>query len=147
MTDMDKKLYKYVTDLLKYSENSGVFNPNFYTHEIPEIFCGWSEIDFNMVHHGAGEGCCTIIGAGRYKINIAHCNKILREFKPEGNIATGNVITATNSTVVVGDSNIVANRTENKPNKSWHETAAFKIIVPILIGLLVAFLGYYFRWK
>ncbi len=56
-------------------------------------------------------------------------------------------ITAINSTVVVGDSNVVANKTESKPNKPWHETATFKIIVPILIGLLVAFLGFYFHWK
>jgi hypothetical protein len=83
VTEMNKKLRKYVTDLLKYSENSGVFNPNFYTHQIPEIFSGWSEIEFNMVHHGVGEGCCTIIGAGRYKINISHCNRLHNEFMKE----------------------------------------------------------------
>ncbi len=79
MTEMDKNLRKYITDLLKYSENSGVFNPDFTTQEIPKIFSGWGEDEFNRVHHGIGEGCCTIIGAGRYKINIAHCNRLQNE--------------------------------------------------------------------
>lgn len=83
MSKTNKMLHKYVADLLKYSENSGVFNPCFYTHEIPEIFSGWSETEFNIVHHGVGEGCCTIIGAGRYKINIAHCNRLHNEFIKE----------------------------------------------------------------
>jgi hypothetical protein len=60
---------------------------------------------------------------------------------------TNNVITAINSTVVVGDSNVATSKTENVSKKAWHETATFKIIVPILIGLLVAFFGYYFQWK
>jgi len=62
---------------------------------------------------------------------------------------SSNVITATNSTVILGDSNVVANKTKTEiaSKKAWHETAAFKIIVPILIGLLVTFLAYYFHWK
>jgi hypothetical protein len=34
-----------------------------------------------------------------------------------------------------------------KVNNTWHETAAFKIIVPVLTALLVSYLVYYFGWK
>jgi hypothetical protein len=81
MTKTEKMLRKYVAALLKYSEDSAVFNPDFTVQQIPKIFIGWGEIDFNMVHNGAGSGCCTCIGPERYKINIEHCNKLKNKFK------------------------------------------------------------------
>jgi hypothetical protein len=80
MIKTDKMLRKYVTALLKYYEDSKVFNPDFTAQEIPKIFNGWAEIDFNMVHHGAGIGCCTCIGPGRYQINVGHCNALQTKF-------------------------------------------------------------------
>lgn len=81
MTKTDKMFRKYVTALLKYSEDSKVFNPDFTVQQIPQIFQDWTELDFNMVHHGAGAGCCTNIGPERYKINIDHCNGLQSKFK------------------------------------------------------------------
>lgn len=74
-------LRKFVKALLEYSEDSEFFNPDFTVQEIPKIFNGWAEIDFNMVHHGAGAGCCVCIGPERYKINIEHCNNLQNKFK------------------------------------------------------------------
>jgi hypothetical protein len=84
MTKTDRQLRKFVKALLKYSEDSEdseVFNPDFTVQEIPKIFKNWTELDFNMVHHGAGTGCCTYIGSEKYKINKDHCNNLQNKFK------------------------------------------------------------------
>ena len=65
---------------MKYVENSTVFNPTFTTEEIPKIFNGWNQLNFNLVHHGTGKGCCTPIGPDRWQINIAHCKSIQSKF-------------------------------------------------------------------
>ena len=42
---------------------------------------------------------------------------------------------------------LTTNDSTVKPEKAWHEKAAFKIIVPFLSALLVAYLVYRFGWK
>ncbi len=81
MSKTDRSLRKFVTALLKYAENGTVFNPDFTREEIPEIFSGWTDLDFNLVHHGAGEGCCICIGPDRWRIDIAHCKSLQGKFK------------------------------------------------------------------
>ena len=81
MTKTDRMLRKYVTVLLKYAESGKVFNPGFTSQEKPKIFSGWTEADFNIIHHGAGSGCCTCIGPDRYQINVGHCNTLKAKFK------------------------------------------------------------------
>jgi hypothetical protein len=76
----DQMLRKYVAALLKYAEGSKVFNPCFTVQQIPEIFNSWTEGDFNIVHHGAGIGCCTCIGPGRYQVNVGQCNALQSKF-------------------------------------------------------------------
>jgi len=80
MTKTDKMFRKFVKALLKYAENDKHFNPDFTVDQIPEIFTGWTELEFNIIHHGAGIGCCTCIGPGRYKVNVGHCNTLKSKF-------------------------------------------------------------------
>jgi hypothetical protein len=68
--------------LLKYAEkDEHHFNPGFTTEQIPTIFKGWTELEFNKVHHDAGAGCCIYIGPDSYKINVAHCNELQGKFR------------------------------------------------------------------
>lgn len=81
MSKTDKQLRYFVNALLKYAEKDGHSNPGFTTEQIPEIFKGWTKLEFNIAHHGAGVGCCTCIGPDRYQINKAHCVSLKNRFK------------------------------------------------------------------
>jgi len=81
MSKTDKQLRYFVNALLKYAEKDGHFNSGFTMAQIPEIFMGWTELEFNNVHHGVGIGCCTCIGPDRYQINQAHCHNLQSKFK------------------------------------------------------------------
>ena len=80
MRKIDRDLRKFVTALLKHADNSTEFPIEFTAKEISEIFRGWTERDFNLVHHGAGEGCCLPMVPDRWRINIAHCKSLQRTF-------------------------------------------------------------------
>jgi hypothetical protein len=76
MSKTDKQLRKFVFALMKYAEQQKEFNPGFTKEQIPQIFKGWDELQFNMVRFGAGIGCCGYIAPDQYSINIAHCNEL-----------------------------------------------------------------------
>ena len=80
MSKTDRDLRKFVTALLKYADKRTEFPTEFTADEIPKIFKGWTQIDFNIVSHGAGEGCCSLMGPDRWRINIAHCRSLQRTF-------------------------------------------------------------------
>ena len=81
MSKIDKQLKYFVKALLKYAEKEDQhFGPDFTTEQIPIIFKGWTELEFNKVHHDAGKGCCIFMGPDRYSINVAHCNELRGEF-------------------------------------------------------------------
>lgn len=100
---------------------------------------------------------CMNVGKDKHAIHFPLLASVLaglqeesKKQRPQKLETASNVITSTNSTVVVGDSNAVASKTleVNIPNKkAWHEKVAFKLIIPFLSSLLVAYLVYYFRWK
>jgi len=81
MSKTDKQLKYFVKALLKYAENDMHFNPGFTIEQIPTIFKGWHELEFNKVHHGAGVGCCNYIVPDRYQINVTHCNELQGKFR------------------------------------------------------------------
>ena len=72
---------KFVKSLLKYADNKNSFPVYFKPEEIPSIFKGWTELEFNKIHHGIGKGCCTYLPPTGYKINIDYCNSINSKFK------------------------------------------------------------------
>jgi hypothetical protein len=76
MGKTDKQLRIFVKALLKYAEKDGHINPGFTKAQIPTIFKGWDELQFNRIHHGTGAGCCVYIGPDRYSININHCHSL-----------------------------------------------------------------------
>ena len=80
MRKTDRDVRKFVTALLKYADNRAEFPTEFTAKEISEIFSDWTERDFNLVHHGAGKGCCTPIGPDRWRINIDHCKSLQSKF-------------------------------------------------------------------
>ena len=80
MNKTDKQLRYFVKSLLKYAERDEHFNPPFMTEQIPTIFKGWDELQFNKIYHGAGAGCCIYIGPDRYSINVNHCNTLQNKF-------------------------------------------------------------------
>jgi hypothetical protein len=81
MSKTDKQLQHFVKSLLKYIEKDKDFNPGFTTEQIPKIFKGWTEAEFNAVHHGAGLGCCGYVGQGQYHINIIRCHELHNKIK------------------------------------------------------------------
>jgi len=81
MSKIDKQLKYFVKALLKYAEKDNQhFNPGFSTEQIPAIFKGWTELQFNKIHYGTGAGCCIYIGPDRYSININHCHNLQSKF-------------------------------------------------------------------
>ena len=80
MSKIDRDLRKFVTSLLKYADKSTVFPTEFTANEISKIFNGWSAREFNLVHHGAGEGCCFPISPDRWRINIDRCKSLQGTF-------------------------------------------------------------------
>ncbi len=80
MSKTDRDLRKFVTALLKYADNRTEFPIEFTTDQISKTFNGWTEKDFNIIHHGAGEGCCFPIGPDRWRIKIAHCRSLQETF-------------------------------------------------------------------
>lgn len=74
----DKDYKKFIKSLMKYNDK----NNNYFTSkQIPQIFDGWTDLEFNKIHHGIGKGCCTYMGPNPgYQINVAHCNSIAHKF-------------------------------------------------------------------
>jgi hypothetical protein len=125
MSKTDKQLKYFVKALLKYAEKDKHFNPGFTTEQIPTIFKGWfknwSELEFNIVHHGAGVGCCNYIGPDRYQINIAHCNELQGKFRDSNRTkwrliiaAAAIIFTAVNGFLAY--LNYIGNCNQNKSN-------------------------------
>lgn len=122
MSKIDKQLKYFVKALLKYAEkDEHHFNPGFTTEQIPTIFKGWGELEFNKVHHDAGRGCCNFIGPDRYSINVAHCNELQGKFRDSNRtkwrliIAIAAIIfTAVNG--LLAYLNYIGNCNQNKSN-------------------------------
>lgn len=74
------KMYKkFIKDLLKYSESHSSY---FTKQQIPNVFKGWTDTEFNKIHQNIGKGCCTYLGdKPGYQINVNYCNDINHKFK------------------------------------------------------------------
>ena len=80
MSKTDRDLRKFVTALLKYTDKRTEFHTEFTADEIPKVFKGWNQLNFNLIHHGAGVGCCINVGPDRWRIEIAHCRLLQGKF-------------------------------------------------------------------
>ena len=80
MSTTDHDLRKFVTTLLKYADKRTELYTEFTADEISKVFKGWNQLNFNLIHHGAGEGCCINIGPDRWRIDIAHCRSLQGKF-------------------------------------------------------------------
>ena len=78
MSKIDRDLRKFVTALLKRTEKPP---STFIREEIPKIFSGWTDIDFNFIHNGIGKGCCIPIGPDQWYIDRTHCSSLQDRFK------------------------------------------------------------------
>lgn len=76
----NKKLKIFIKSLIKYADEKNSFSVHFKPEEIPIIFKGFSESDFNKIYHGIGKGCCTYLPLTGYQINIDHCHLINNRF-------------------------------------------------------------------
>lgn len=73
------KMYKkFIKDLLKHSETHNAY---FTEQQIPNVFKGWSDVEFQKIHQNIGSGCCTFLGEKPgYRINVNYCNDIYHKF-------------------------------------------------------------------
>lgn len=76
---LNKDYKKFTKSLLKYAYKN---QPYFTEQQIPEIFKGWTILEFNKIYLGIGRGCCTYLGPKPgYQINVAYCDSIASKFK------------------------------------------------------------------
>lgn len=66
---------------MKYTEKQKEFNPVFTKEQIPDIFKGWDEAQFNAVRWSIGVGCCGYYHPDKYSINVAFCNDLRNKIR------------------------------------------------------------------
>lgn len=76
---LNKDYKKFIKSLLKHADKN---QPYFTEQQIPEIFKGWTILEFNKIHLGIGRGCCLYLGQKPgYQINVSYCDSIASKFK------------------------------------------------------------------
>lgn len=78
---LNKDYKKFVKSLLKYADSCQSSPCYFQSIQIPEIFKGWTALEFDKIHFGIGKGCCLYLPPTGYKVNIDYCNSINDKFK------------------------------------------------------------------